>query len=236
MFTFRLKLKKNDENKQLFNHEKLLLKSGNYATGSIYLGGYILEGYISRKGIYLGRVYILEDQTLSEVRRRKTIASDITSRQKEKRDTKEFNYDFKNPEGQRWIRKSGLTYTQKCISVIDNPQGLSPSPLFLPQKSISLPYPQKSVYLIGTPQGHDIQQRTYSTFCNNFYSRWIWKRIHMLYIHIITQSGSWILTTGTTLHTNYTLACQRHEIKEKKEKPCLVYFCQLFGSWLLSHC
>ena len=106
MFTFRLKLKKNDENKQLFNHEKLLLKSGNYATGSIYIGGYILEGYISRKGIYLGRVYILEgyileDQTLSEVRRRKTIASDITSRQKEKRDTKEFNYDFKNPEGQR---------------------------------------------------------------------------------------------------------------------------------------
>ena len=40
----------------------------------------------------------------------------------------------------------------------------------------------------------------------------------MLYIHIITHSGSWILTRGTTLHTNYTPAYHRHEIQEKNRK------------------
>ena len=47
--------------------------------------------------------YILEDQTLSEVRQTEEdyIASDIPSRQKKKRDKKEFNYNLKNPKGQR---------------------------------------------------------------------------------------------------------------------------------------
>ena len=47
--------------------------------------------------------YILENQTLSEVRQTEEdyIASDIPSRQKKKRDTKEFNYNLKNPKGQR---------------------------------------------------------------------------------------------------------------------------------------
>ena len=37
-------------------------------------------------------------------------------------------------------------------------------------------------------------------------------------IHVITQSGGWILTTGATLHTDYTAACHRHEMKEYRRK------------------
>ena len=61
------------------------------------------------------------------------------------------------------------------------------------------------------------------------------KKKHMLYIHDIGQSGGWILTTGATLHTDYTAAYHRHEMKEERRKALPSLF--LLTSWprLLSH-
>ena len=51
----------------------------------------------------------------------------------------------------------------------------------------------------------------------------------MLYVYVITQSGGWILTTGTALHITILQHTIGMKLKKriKKEKPCLVYSCRL---------
>ena len=115
--------------------------------------------------------------------------------------------------------------------LVDNPQGLSPSflcsfhsnlYLYHIHRNLYLYYIHRNLYMLTDPlQGRDVQPRELcSTFCNNFFcnKQMNLKKKHMLYIHVIAQSGGWILTTGATLHTDYTAACHRHEMKEHRRK------------------
>ena len=86
----------------------------------------------------------------------KTIVHYLSSMQDDKRDAKELIYNTKGDsensdtkcspplhkkvKGQGWIRNSWLTYTQLYVSVIDNPQGVSPTfiPFFHTYKEICI--------------------------------------------------------------------------------------------------
>ena len=137
------------------------------------------------------------------------------------------NYRGKNGKGQGWIRRSVLTYTQKSVSMLANPQGLSPF-YFLPSMLIyreifisniyigiygcnrqstrtisffsSLHMYKKSVFLIKSPQGPDIQHREVYEPCliksmakkKNF-------KYKMLYVSVISESVCCSLKTSTKL-------------------------------------
>ena len=109
---------------------------------------------------------------------------------------------------QGWIRTSGLRYTQKSVSVIDNPEGyLFPSFQIYTEIYISL----------DTQEGPDGQHRLlYSTFCNNLYSNRIQKRTDMLYVYVISESGGCNLKSSTKPQIDYTPRQHRPETKEKE--------------------
>ena len=59
-------------------------------------------------------------------------------------------------------------------------------------------YTQKSVSLIDTQEGPDVQDLELClTFCNNLYGKIIQKRTGMLYIHVTTESSNCTLTAST---------------------------------------
>ena len=109
--------------------------------------------------------------------------------------TQKKNEKFKWPG---WIRRRlGLTYTQK---------------------SVSPTYKPKSVSVIHTAQGSDVQQMELSsTFCNNHYGKRIQESTDMLYVYIITEKSSHTLMTSTKPQINYIPTWQKHKYRKEKE-------------------
>ena len=152
---------------------------------------------------------------------RKTI---LPYRQNTKRDTKEQIYNknsdsensnttrssHENVKEQGWIRTSGLRYTQKSVSVIENPEGyLFPSFRIYTEISLSL----------DAQEGPDGQHRVlYSTFCSSLYGNRIQKRTDMLSVCVISESGGCNLKTSTKLQSDPTPRQHRQETKEKEQK------------------
>ena len=126
-----------------------------------------------------------------------------TQRDSENRKTQ--NSKRKKKKHHKWIRRLILTYTQKALSVMGNPQGLSPS-FLIPHLY------RKSVYLIDVAQTPDVHHRE---LCLKFYKiskgKTIHKRTDMLYVNICcTESGGCILTTSTKWQVNYIPIYHRH--------------------------
>ena len=86
------------------------------------------------------------------------------------------------------------------------------------QKSVSPTYKPKSVSVIHTAQGSDVQQMELSsTFGSNHYGERIQESADMLCVYIITEKCSCTLTS-TKPQINYIPTWQKHEITEKKGK------------------
>ena len=87
------------------------------------------------------------------------------------------------------------------------------------QKSVSPTYKPKSVSVIHTAQGSDVQQMELSsTFCSNHYGERIQESADMLCVYIITEKSSHTFMTSTKPWINYIPTWQKQEITEKKGK------------------
>ena len=141
------------------------------------------------------RKKIADEDLLGNIRRNEKGTNDNTKGSSENSNTRK-ELKKKRWPGCIWNRL-GLTYTQK---------------------SVSPTYILKSLSVIETAQGSDVQQMELSsTFCNNHYGDRIQESTDMLYVYIITEKHSCTLTS-TKPQINYISIWQRHEITEKKRK------------------
>ena len=86
------------------------------------------------------------------------------------------------------------------------------------QKSVSPTYTVKSLSVIETAQGSDVQQmERSSTFCNNHYGKRIQESTDMLHVYIITEKSSHTLITSTKPQINYIPTWQKHNYRKEKE-------------------